>query len=144
MIEVIGRSTIDRPAADVFEYVADMSNNPEWQKGMESCVWTSDGPIRVGSTYDQVAKFLGREIRTSFEVTEFEPDKLIRIESRSGPMPLDIRRVVTPLGDDRCEVVATIRGDSSGVFRIADPIMKVMVNRSVQADYRRLKARLES
>lgn len=32
---------------------------------MRSCRWTSDPPIGVGSTYDQVASFLGREIITS-------------------------------------------------------------------------------
>jgi len=120
-----------------------MSNNPRWQKGMQSCEWTSEGPVAVGSTYDQVARFLGREIRTSFEVTEFEAGESIRIESRSGPMPLDITRTVTALDGDRCTVRAVIRGDSSGVFRIAEPIMRFMVNRSVQADYDRLKDQLE-
>lgn len=38
---------------------------------------------------------------------------------------------------------AVIRGDASGLFRIASPIMRFMVNRSVQADYARLEALLE-
>ena len=144
MIEITATTTISRSADEVFTYLADMGNNPEWQKGMQSCEWTSDGSIDVGSTYDQVAGFLGKEIRTSFEVTEFEPGTKIRIKSTSGPLPLDITRSVHALDESTCEVRAVIRGDSSGLFKVATPIMKRMVNRNVQADYRRLKSLLES
>lgn len=64
MIEVRVAIDIERPAADVFAFVSDMANNTRWQNGMRSCRWTSDPPIGVGSTYDQVASFLGREIIT--------------------------------------------------------------------------------
>jgi uncharacterized membrane protein len=138
MIEVRAQATIARPASEVFDFVADMSNNPQWQKGMQSCVWTSEEPIGVDSTYDQIAGFLGKEIRTSFKVTEFEPGTHIRIESTSGPLQLNIIRSVEADGPDASIVSAVIRGDSSGLFKIADPLMKIMVNRNVQADYRRL------
>ena len=143
MIEVTATAEIDRPTDQVFEYIADMANNPVWQKGMQSCEWTSAGELAVGSTYDQVATFLGKEIRTGFVVTELEPGARIRIESTSGPMPLDITRSVAFDGGAGSVVKAVIRGDSSGVFRIAAPVMRWMVNRSVQADYRRLKETLE-
>ena len=139
MIEVNVGIEIDAPAAEVFAYIADMSRNTEWQKGMKECRWTSEPPLRLGSTYDQVAGFMGKEIVSSFEVTEFTDGEQIRIESTGGSMPLDITRSVEPLGDDRCRVRARVRGDASGVFSVAAPMMKTMVARSVKADYRRLK-----
>ena len=42
---------ITRPAAQVFDYVADMSNNTRWQNGQVACTWTSQPPLRIGSTY---------------------------------------------------------------------------------------------
>ena len=143
MIEVTAAVIIDRVPADVFAYIADMSNNPTWQKGMQSCVWTSEPPLHLGSTYDQVAKFLGKEIVSSFEVTEFVEGEKIRIESTKGSMPLDITRSVRGSGDGS-EVSATVRGDSGKLFRIASPLMKRLVQASVRADYKRLKAQLES
>ena len=62
MIEVNVHIDIERPPAEVFDYWADWTNNPAWQKGMERCETTSEPPRRVGSTYDQHAKFLGRPI----------------------------------------------------------------------------------
>ena len=135
---------VKRPADEVFEVVADMSRNPEWQKGMTSCVWTSDGPIGVGSTYDQVAGFAGKEILTSFEVVEFEPGRRIRIASTKSTFPLDITREVHPIDDGSCRVVATVAGEPGGLMKLFSPLTKLMVTRSVRSDYRRLKEQLEA
>ena len=142
MIEVRAEVTVRRPPTEVFAYLADMAHNPEWQKGMQTCRWTSEPPLRLGSTYDQVARFLGREIVSSFEVTDFEEGSLIRIRSTAG-MPLDITRRVEADGQGDSLVTAVVRGDSSGVIRLADPLVKVIVGRSVRADYQRLKTTLE-
>ncbi|MCB9797649.1 MAG: SRPBCC family protein, partial [Alphaproteobacteria bacterium] len=33
---------IQRPADEVFAYLADFENNPDWQGGMVACRWTSE------------------------------------------------------------------------------------------------------
>lgn len=143
MIEVTATTNIDRPAEDVFAYLADMAQNPTWQRGMRRCTWTSDPPLKVGSTYDQEATFLGKQIVSSFEVVEFVPGERIRIRTTGGTMPIDVTRSVTPLPDGRAAVGAVVRGDPSGVFAMAAPIMRTLVSWSVRRDYRRLKEALE-
>ena len=143
MIEVNVQTEIAQPPERVFDYLADMSNNPKWQKGMRECRWTSEPPLRLGSTYDQVAKFLGKEMVSSFEVTEFEPGRRIRIETTSGTTALDITRSVEPSGAGSA-VSALIKGDPPGVFRFAAPLMRFIVGRKVRSDYARLKALLEA
>lgn len=144
MIEVTAEIEIARPAEEVFAYLSDMANNPDWQRGQVRCVWTSEPPVRVGSTYDQEARFLGRTLTSSFEVVELEPGTHIRIRTISGTMPIDVTRDVRPSGAERCVVSAIVRGEPSGVFRIASPLMGWLVGASVRGDYRRLKARLEA
>lgn len=129
---------------EVFSFLADASNNPSWQKGMASCEWTSPPPIGLGSTYEQRAHFLGREIRSSFEVVEFVPGRRIRITTTAGTFPITVTRSVEPLGEERCRVAAIVEGDANGVFRIAAPAMTAMVRRSVRADYARLTQLLET
>lgn len=143
MIEVNQSITIRSPLVDVFDYVSDMSNNPHWQSGMKSCVWTSEPPLRIGSTFEQHAEFLGRDMFSSFEVTAFEPNALIRASSTSGPMPIEVSRsvFVTPDGDTTVE--AMITGDPTGLFRIGEPLLRRLVARNVLQDYRRLKQVLE-
>ena len=144
MLEVQASIDIDRPPQVVFDYIADMANNPRWQGGMRECRWTSEPPLRLDSTYDQEAKFLGKTIVSSFEVTEFEPGRRIRICTTGGSMPIDVTREVVPRPDGQSQVKAIVRGDSSGLFRLATPLMKLLVGSSVRRDYRRLKELLEA
>ena len=142
-METTAAIEIERPADEVFDYVADMAKNPEWQQGQRRCTWTSDPPLRIGSTYDQEARFLGRRIVSSFEVVEYEPGRRIRIRSVGGSMPIDVTRTVEPLGSQRCRVMATVRGEAPGLIRLLGPLLPRLVGRSVRGDYRRLRDRLE-
>ena len=135
---------IDRPATEVFAFVSDVRNNPRFQNGMRSCVWTSPPPPAVGSTYDQVAAFLGRWIVSKFVIEEYEPGRRIRFRSTAGPLGIVERRTVTPLGESRSAVEVILDGDPGTWFRWAGPLLGPMVARSVKADYRRLKVVLES
>lgn len=143
MTEIEASIDIDRPAQEVFDYLADMSNNPRWQQGQQSCTWTSEPPLRMGSTYDQKAKFLGFSIVSSFEVVELEPGRKIRIKTTGGNMPIDVTRMVERRSDDRCSVSALIKGKPPLVLRLAGPLMTKMARSNIRKDYQRLKALLE-
>lgn len=143
-MELSATQTIHRPADEVFAFVADASNNPRWQRGMRSCQWTSPPPIRVGSTYRQEARFLGRSVVTEFEVVELEPGRSMTIQSTSGPFPITVRRSVTPLDASTSRVEAAITGDPGRFFRLAGRLLQRMAQRSVTADYLRLRALLDS
>ncbi len=139
MIEVTTAVEVAMPAARAFALVADAENNPRWQRGMRSCRWATDEEIHVGSIYHQEARFLGRPIRSTFAVTGFDPGRSITIRTIESTFPIDVTRSVEPLGEHRSVVRAVVAGDASGVFRIAEPVLRRMVARSVRADYRRLQ-----
>lgn len=143
MIEVEVTIQVDRAPDEVFAFWSDWTNNPRWQSGMERCTWTSEPPLRVGSTYDQEARFLGRPIRSSFEVVEYEPDRRIRIRTTAGTLPLDITREVLPQPDGGTTLHAIIRGEPTGVLRLLGPLTQRMVERNVRADYARLQEMLD-
>jgi len=134
---------ISRPAEDVFAFVSDSSNNPRWQKGQQSCQWTSAPPIGVGSTYEQRARFLGRTLLNKFEVIEYDSGRSITIRSVEGSFPIEVRRSVEPIGPDRTRMRAEISGEPTGLFRLAGPLVQRFAQRSVDADYDRLKSLLE-
>src|SRR5688500_16651015 len=99
---------IERPAGDVFAFVSDPTNNPRWQRGQRSCRATSDPPLRVGSTYSQHARFLGRDLVNAFEVVELDPGRRIRWTSTAGTFPLTITRTVEPLVAGRARFTETV------------------------------------
>ena len=135
---------IDRPADEVFAVVSDFSRNPDWQGGMRSARWTTEPPLRVGSTYEQVARFLGRDVVTTFEVVGYEPGRSVTIESRQSSFPITVTRAVEPIGADRTRVSAVIDGRPGRFFRLFGPLLRMMAERSVRQDYQRLRELLES
>lgn len=139
MIRVTSSIEVARPADEVFAFIADAENNPRWQGGMRSCRWVTAAPIRVGSTYTQQARFLGRDIDSTFEVTDLQPGRSITIRTIESTFPIQVTRSAEPTGDNRARVSAVVEGDPAGVFRIATPLLRWMVQRSVRADYRRLQ-----
>lgn len=144
MIEVDIVREVGRDADEVFAYWSDWTNNPTWQTGMDRCVWTSEPPLEVGSTYDQEATFLGRPIRSSFEVVEHEPGHRLRIRTTESTIPLDITREVTPLPDGGTRLHALIRGNPTGLLGLLEPLTQRMVARNVRKDYDRLVELLEA
>jgi uncharacterized membrane protein len=144
MRPVVVRVEIDRPAAEVFAFLEDIENNTRWLRGMVSCRWTTQPPVRVGSRYEQVARFLGKEIRTGFEVTDLEPGRLATIRSLPGSsFPLTVRREVESTGAGRCRVTETVHSDPKGFYRLSGSVLRLLVGRNIRRDYQRLKRLLE-
>ena len=72
MISVEHSVVIDRPIHEVFAFIANVENNPQWQQSVLETRKTSPGPVGVGSTGIEVRQFMGRRMELSFEVTEYE------------------------------------------------------------------------
>lgn len=143
MIKVETQIEVDRPCDLVFGYISDFENNPKWQAGMVECKYTTEARSGLGAGYSQVAKFLGRRVLSTFEVVAYEPGRLVKASSTSGSFPIIFTRMVEPTGSG-CQVTAIVEGDSSGFFKLAEPVMARLVHRSVETDYARLKLVLES
>jgi hypothetical protein len=135
---------INRTADEVFAFFADATNNPKWQEGMVSCEWTTPPPIGVGSVYEQHARFMGRDVKSVFRVTEFVPGRSIKIETVESTFPITVHRTVHTTGPGTSRVHADIGGGPTGLLKLLAPLMKGRAQRSVNADYDRLKALLES
>jgi len=137
--------SIARSADEVFEFFSDATNTPLWQKGMVSCRWTSELPIGLGSTYEQHARFMGRDVRTTFVVTDHEPGDRIVIKSVESTFPIEVERRVGSTGQGSCQVSALIGGGPErGLAKLLEPLVSRMAQRSVDKDYDRLVEYLES
>jgi uncharacterized membrane protein len=142
---VVVELEIDRAPAIVWEYMENAEHNPEWLQNMQLAKWITEPPVRIGSQYEQVASFAGKEVRTTFEVTELDPGRRITISSLPGSsFPLRITRQLEPLGERRCRARETAEGDAAGFYRIVEPVLRMLVRRNISRDYRRLKRILEA
>jgi uncharacterized membrane protein len=133
------------PPGRAWTYLADAERNVQWLDNMESCRWITEPPIAVGSRYEQVAMFLGKQVRTTFEVTELRDGAEIAISSLPGSsFPLTITRRLEAMNARRCRVTEIAGGDPRGFYRVAEPLMRPLVRRNIARAYAKLKRLLET
>jgi uncharacterized protein YndB with AHSA1/START domain len=88
-VDVVTEAVIPRPVTEVAAYAADPSNAPQWYANIASIDWKTEPPVRVGSQVAFVARFLGRRIAYTYEVTEFEPGQRLVMRTAEGPFPME-------------------------------------------------------
>ena len=77
--------TINRPVGEVFAFVTNKDNDPQWRPGVLSIKKESgDG---VGARYRQRVKGpMSREIPADFEVIGYEPNRRYAFRATAGPV----------------------------------------------------------
>ena len=77
--------TIHRPARDVFAFLADGLNGPQWRTGITDIALTSGSGS--GAVYKQGVKGPGgRRIDADYRVTTYEPDRRLAFVAIAGPV----------------------------------------------------------
>lgn len=113
---------INRPAQEVFAYLADFSNTAEWDPGVAEATQTSDGPVGLGSTFDLVALFRGRRVPVTYEVTVFEPPSRVVLVGRNPRFTGTDDIGVTAEGDG-ARVSWNAQFEMQGLFKLAQPFL---------------------
>ena len=72
MAEIERVLTVDKPTALVWDYLSDFCSTNDWDPGTVETVRTS-GDGGPGTTYRNTSRFLGRETRLTYTVTEMRP-----------------------------------------------------------------------
>jgi hypothetical protein len=137
-------AVIERPVAEVFALAADPTNDPLWASVVAEATQTSEGPLGVGTTFEQVLRLLGRRIEITFEVTEYEPNRRLHIGRFSGRLRSAVgRRTFEPAP---AGTRVTFRGEgTSGLFlNLLEPLVTAAARRAVRRDLANLKKVLEA
>lgn len=134
---------IRRPVGEVFDFVSDSEHLPAWTAGVKRVSRSSPGPIGVGTTYRVVAKMLGRRVESTYEVTAYEPDRLVALRMTSPLFAFEETYRFEP--EDAGRTVVQVEADvhPSGALRFLGPLLGLAMQRQVQSDHRRLRSTLE-
>ena len=85
MVRVEGEIVIDRPAEEVFDFVADERNEPRYNPKMRRAEQISDGPIGVGTRFEAELVSMGRAIEMDVEFTGLRATPEARVHRRTCP-----------------------------------------------------------
>jgi uncharacterized membrane protein len=134
---------IDRPIDEVFEFTHDPANDALWQTTLVESKLLTDGPMRVGSQWREVRRFLGKRVETVMELTEYEPNTRSAIKMVFGPIPLKGGYLLESLNGST-RFTATGELDAHGFFKLAEPVFARMATRELESSLGHLKDLLEA
>jgi carbon monoxide dehydrogenase subunit G len=123
---------IARTPEDVFAYLTDVSNLPDWQSGVKSAT-LRDGRV------EESRSLLGREFDTTLEIVEQEEPRLFTLRVQEGPVPFTVRHELEPT-DGGTRLTVTAEGDVPG---FAAGLLARGAERQFRKDFERLKEILE-
>jgi uncharacterized membrane protein len=128
---------IERPVAEVFAYVTDVRNVPQWQESAVEAEW-----IEEGSRFRERRSFLGRSADIELEVTALEQDRRFDVRAVTGPVRFEIRHSFEALAD---ATVLRVRAEApiGGALRFAASMAKKQAERQFKSDLQRLQRLLE-
>ncbi len=134
---------INRPPQEVFEYVANPENLPEWTGTAIEARKDTPGPLLEGSSFTTIGKFLGRRFETPFEVTAHDFPRLHSHKSTGGPFPMEWTLTFEEVaGGTRYTQVA--EGEPGGFFGLVGPLLERVGRRQLRTDLENLKDLLEA
>ena len=143
MIKIESSVTINRPVEDIFEFIADNDNDTLWQSGVTESEQPT-GSMGVGATYKQVSKVVGREIESTIEVTEYDPNRRFAFKTTSGPLPMAGSFTCEQVAEGETKVHILGEGESGGLFKLAEPVINKMVQREWETNLANLKDLMEA
>jgi hypothetical protein len=139
-----GSIHIERPAEDVFAFVAEAENNPRWRSYVVDTRWIDPGPMRVGRRGLQESRILGRRYAVVAEVVVWQPHHVVVWQTMAGGATVRTDCAVEPDGDG-CRLTISAEGESTnGLLRLLGPLAIAVMTRQATADLRKLSAALES
>lgn len=134
---------IARPPEEVFSYLTHVSNLPAWQSGVRSTELVDDGEPHEGSRFRETRVLLGKELKTTFEITQHEPPRLFSLHALDGPAPFDVSHDLAD-EDGRTRLHVVVEGDPAFLPGFASGIAARRLEKQVRKDFERLKTLLES
>jgi uncharacterized membrane protein len=143
-VRVEGSVEIDRPAGEVWAYVADYGNDPSWRAAVTQMRPSMAGPAQVGVTTHERLRLWGLTVRTNATIDRVEAGRLLQWRAHDQQKQLQGSRLVEPTGPSSSRFTEVVEGGLVGLSRPLGPMVAWLLQRQATTDLRRLKKLLET
>jgi hypothetical protein len=127
----------------VAAFAADPDNATTWYDNIRAVDWQSPPPAAVGSRIAFVARFLGRRLAYTYEITELVAGERLVMRTSEGPFPMETTYTWEDTASGGTHMTLRNRGEPSGFTSVAAPLMAAAMRRANGKDLERLKVLLE-
>ena len=133
--------TIDRTPEDVFAYLADLENLPQWNYAIQRTHKVTPGPVSVGTRYQQIRTVPSLQ-EESLEVVEFDAGRRLAVRGTLNHLPARLDYDVTTARDVTV-VTNTVELAVRGPLALVSPLATRQIKSAVAQNLSVLKQILE-
>lgn len=126
----------------VFAYLNQVEKRTEYIPMLEEVILLDAPPIRKGSRYIEVATIAGQNLKTTYEVVEWEKDRKVRVKTIKSIFPIEASMELSP-HQHGTVVQLSLAFTLKGMYRLAAPLVRGVVQQQAVAILGKLKERLE-
>ena len=142
MIRINASVGIDRPLEEVFDYILDFENASEWQTGVVKSKKVTEGPVRVGTRFEEDVRIVVKKVRTACMITDVEPGRSVSFVATSAPVDCQGKFVFDRTGaGTRVEINATVQ--MKGMWKLLGPLFALDARSGARKELGRVKTALE-
>jgi len=129
MIHASWQARVDRPPEEVFDYVADLANEPQWNPDASNIVRTTDGAIGVGTTWEEDFARVGHYVT---RIDRYERPTLLSFDARNPRTDAYVTFTFTAAGDAATDVACQVTLTMHGFMRVLEPLVAPMIRRQME------------
>ena len=142
-LQLESRTELRAPASQDFDFVADHTNAPRWQSGIDEIRRITPGPIGVGTEHELMRRFAGMKIVARNRFVSYEPGRFVAFEIPAGKISGVASYLVEPTGADTCRLISSVDFRVAGLARFATPLLVVIFKRDDEKALATLKVLME-
>ena len=116
------------PQEEMFAYLSDFSTTAEWDPGVVEAEALGAPPVREGSEFRLLARFLGRETPLTYRVVELDPPTAVTVRGENASVVSLDRITFEPHGEGT-RITYDAKLTLKGPMRLADPLLALAFNR---------------
>jgi uncharacterized protein YndB with AHSA1/START domain len=142
-VDVTTSIEIARPRQVVATYAADPDHVRDWYANIDRVTWETERPLSIGTRLAFVARFLGRTLSYTYQVTDFVPAERLVMATAEGSFPMETTYTWADLPGRGTRMTLRNRGTPSGFTSLTAPFMVAAMRRANRKDLAALKSLLE-
>ena len=144
MLTVEESIVINKPRAEVFEFLSDPDKVTVYSSNLVDYEVISGGPREVGRKARFAVKVVGVRLDYTDELVEYVENERLKLVSAEGKIPYSITSTYTDEGDGTRVTWLQESESLGGVFKLADGLVLKMYSRDVRSNLEKAKTLLEA
>jgi len=143
MIDIHLSELIYLPVKQIFDFVSTPENDFQWQYGTLASSRLSEGVGEPGTFFRSVGHIMGRRMLSTFEVTEYEPNRRYCFKSLSGPLKSHTCYTFD-LANDGSTLNISAQVNPVNALQLDEAVLEKKMRQQLQEDLMLLKEILEA